>query len=176
MQKLTIFYFDTNLYEIDELINHAFLYEKDLIEIEKYTNVEAKKEKIISTHFKNKYVGEYYINEYGKPLSNNICFNIAHSKGMVVFVKDTHPIGIDIEKIREYKEELKRYISSDDENEYINNNINFYKIWTNKESLVKANGKGLRGDVKSIPALPINGKVTFEEKVYNRKSIDFECL
>ena len=171
MSKLSIYYFDVNGISVDELIKHSFLNENDIKELDKYTSSEAKKEKIISTHFKNKYVGEYYLNEYGKPLSNNTYFNISHSKGMIVCLISDYEVGIDIEKIRPYKKELKSYISNEDEEKYIKTDANFYEIWTSKESLVKANGKGLRTNIKSIPALPINGRVSYEEKVYNRKSV-----
>ena len=173
MNKLTIYYFDTNGFGIDELINASFIREEDKKELSKYRSKETKKEKVLSTHFKNKYIGEYYLNEYGKPLSNNIWFNIAHSKGMVIFAKGESSIGIDIERIRPYHNELKDYISSEEENRYIVEETNFYEIWTSKESLTKADGRGINKSIKLIPGLPINGKVTYEEKVYNRESFTF---
>ena len=75
---------------------------------------------------KNKFIGEYRYNEHGKPISDNIYFNISHSKGVVVFTQNELPIGIDIELIRPTNEDLVHYISSKEEKEYIKDNIKFF--------------------------------------------------
>ena len=123
---------------------------------------------------KNKYVGEYSVNEYGKPLSESCYFNISHSKGYVVFIKDTIPIGVDIEKVRPAEDDLKNYISSEKEKEYIKSDKAFYEIWTNKESLTKCLGTGIKEKIKDIPSIPINDKKVYKGKTY--RSVTREYL
>ena len=157
---------DTNSVSIDILLSSSFLSEKDLAFLERFKIEEVKKEKACSLIFKNKYVGQYHLNEFGKPLSESCYFNISHSKGVVVFIKDHVPIGIDIEQIRSAGQAMIDYISSDEEKEHIKEDSNFYEIWTNKESLTKAIGTGIKGKIKDIPGIPINGLKTYQEKHY----------
>ena len=51
------------------------------------------------------------------------------------------------------KEDLKRYISTDEEYEYIKDDKSFFEIWTNKEALSKCIGIGLTKKVKEIPVV-----------------------
>ena len=157
---------DTNSVSIDILLSSSFLSEKDLAFLERFKIEEVKKEKACSLIFKNKYVGQYHLNEFGKPLSESCYFNISHSKGVVVFIKDHVPIGIDIEQIRSAGQAMIDYISSEEEKEYIKDDLNFYEIWTNKESLTKAIGTGIKEKIKDIPGIPINGLKTYQEKHY----------
>ena len=157
---------------MSELLDIANLSEEDLKSLEKYKAVEVKKEKIVSLYFKNKYVGESTINEYGKPLSDKCFFNISHSKGVVILaISQKHDIGVDVEVIRNKDEDLVKYISSDEEYKFIKNEIDFFSVWTNKESLVKCLGTGIRSQVKTIPALPINGKKDFSNQSFFSKVI-----
>ena len=131
------------------------------------------KEKAASFILKNKYIGEYHLNEFNKPISDKYEFNISHSKGVVVFIKDNTPIGIDIEKIREVETDLIDYISNDEEKEYITNKEKFYEIWTNKESLVKCIGTGIVDKIKEIPSLPLNSKKEYKNKTFYSKTIKY---
>ena len=157
---------------MSELLDIAKLSDEDLKGLEKYKAVEVKKEKIVSLYFKNKYVGESTINEYGKPQSDKCFFNISHSKGVVVLaVSQKYDIGVDIEVIRNKDEDLVKYISSEEEYKFIKNEIDFFSVWTNKESLVKCLGTGIRSQVKTIPALPLNGKKEFSSQSFFSKVI-----
>ena len=167
-------FFDTNNISIENILSSSFLFDIDLSNLRRFKVEETKKEKAVSLIFKNKYVGDYCLNEFGKPLSETTCFNISHSKGAVVFVKDNLPIGIDIEKIRPAEDNLIDYISSNEEKRYIKNEINFYEIWTNKESLTKAIGTGIRTKIKEIPGLPINGVKEYEGKKYYCQTVKYK--
>ena len=173
MLNIEVKILDTTKLSIDELLSSKYL-KQDLIKLERYRIDKVKKEKAASLLFKNKYIGKYFINEFGKPISNDIYFNISHSHGLVVFTKDKNPIGIDVEKVRDVDEKMINFISSDMEKEYIKNNINFYEIWTAKESLMKNIGTGIRTTIKDIPALPINGKKEYKDKKYYSKSIRYQ--
>lgn len=166
MIEIDVHMIDANKYSLQELLSSPFLNDKNLEELKKYKVEQTKKEKAASMIFKNRYVGEYYLNEYGKPLSKTKYFNISHSHGLVVYVEDNNPIGIDVEKTRPVSEELKRYICLDEEYRYIKNDLDFFSIWTNKESLVKTIGTGLNGDIKNVPALPLNDERSFKGAIY----------
>ena len=174
MLNIKVKFYDTAVTTLENILSSSFLFDKDLSYLSRFKIEETKKEKSCSLIFKNKYVGEYHLNEFGKPLSEDVNFNISHSKGAVVFVKDKIPIGIDIEKIRPVEDSLIDYISSKEEREYIKGDINFYEIWTNKESLTKAIGTGIKTKIKDIPGLPINGKKTYQEKEYYSKTIKYK--
>ena len=61
------------------------------------------------------------------------------------------PVGIDIESIRPYKESLARYVMNDDELQRINGSaLEFTKLWTQKEAVVKLTGQGITTDLKSV--------------------------
>ena len=174
MINIKVKFYDTNVTTLENILSSSFLFDKDLSYLSRFKVEETKKEKASSLIFKNKYIGEYHLNEFGKPLNEDINFNISHSKGVVVFAKDKIPIGIDIEKIRPVENSLVEYISSSEEREYIKNDINFYEIWTNKESLTKAIGTGIKTKIKDIPGLPINGKKTYQEKEFYSKTIKYK--
>ena len=149
---------DLNLEEIREKYP---LSDIDLLNLQKYKCERVRKEKHISMFLKRKYVGEFTLNEYGKPLSKDIYFNISHSGSKVIFVKANVPVGVDIESKREIDTKVQEYISSKEEI-----NEDFYKVWTSKESLSKCLGTGLREDIKKIPSLPFDGIKTYKEKTY----------
>ena len=62
-------------------------------------------------------------------------------------------------------------VSSREENEYITDERRFFEVWTNKESLVKAYGTGIKEDIKNIPSLPINGVRVYKSNFYMNKTI-----
>ena len=174
MNALKVIFVDTNTNSLESLLVSSFLFESDINELSRFKLEETKKEKAVSLILKNKYVGKYSLNEYGKPISEGCYFNISHSKGLVVFIKDIVPIGIDIEKIRPVEEDLKNYISSREEKEYINSDKAFYEIWTNKESLTKCLGTGIKEKIKDIPSIPINDKKIYKNKTYRSKTVTYK--
>ena len=99
---------------------------------------------------------DLYYNEYNCPLwSNDILFNIAHSGNVVACAfSDELKIGLDIEKIRELNLNNFDYILNELDHQNIEKAINryeaFFKIWTIKEAVTKALGKGLSIDVQQI--------------------------
>jgi len=90
--------------------------------------------------------------EHGKPvlLDRRIEFNASHSGDLVAlaFAKDT-PVGIDVERRRRLHDCLalsRRYFSAE-ENDIVRSAGDaedaFFVIWTAKEAIVKASGKGI---------------------------------
>ena len=94
---------------------------------------------------------------YGKPFFNddNIKFNISHSGEIVVCVlSETNDVGIDVEIINEI--DIKDFESQMTKNELENINLKedikgaFFDYWTQKEAVIKANGRGLSIPLKSF--------------------------
>ncbi|MFA9421941.1 MAG: 4'-phosphopantetheinyl transferase superfamily protein [Sedimentibacter sp.] len=95
---------------------------------------------------------EIEYNQYGKPKLKkykNIYFNISHSGNWVVCALGKWEIGVDVEKIDTLSLNVAKNIFTKMEyNNLIlcreNPEELFYKLWTLKESYVKAIGKGLQ--------------------------------
>ena len=131
--------------EIKEKINYLYKYlpKEYLDRSSKFKFEECKLLDLGSSYFKYKYIKEdIYYNEFGKPLCNNLYFNISHSHNYVIFAKNNKKIGIDIELIKDkLKEELINYTMNEEEKINIKNNADFIKYWTKKESIIKCEGK-----------------------------------
>jgi len=104
--------------------------------------------------------------ENEKPYLTNypdIFFNISHCKYGVVCAISRQEVGIDIEGIESYDDEVAKYICNDEEyNNLIHSKnpaVEFCKLWTVKESVLKFTGEGICTDLKSVLH---NLHVTFE--------------
>jgi len=172
--NIEILVVDTNKINFKELLNNKLINEDDIFCLEKIKNETAKKEKLVSKILIKKFVGNYYLNENGKPLSDEICFNISHSKGLVCFARSEKEIGIDVEKIREVDEKIIDRISSKDEKAYIKNEQNFFEVWTAKEAFIKMIGSAISLNLKEIPSLPLNSFHTHGEGKYLTKTYKFK--
>lgn len=114
---------------------------------------------------------------YGQPYirnCKNIYFSISHSGKWVICAINEYPIGVDLELICHQKyenSEIAKYYFSDYENERIackynetEKEIEFYKLWTLKESYLKVLGMGLYKELNSFEIRMVNGEnKVFEE-------------
>ncbi|QGQ96130.1 4'-phosphopantetheinyl transferase superfamily protein [Paenibacillus psychroresistens] len=121
-------------------------------------------------------------NSYGKPSIQGIDdfhYNISHSGAWVLCIFGSTPVGVDIEKIEPIDaiQIAERFFSAL-EREYLNSVVSedclsdFYKIWTLKESYIKAVGKGL-----SIPLDTFNvvgSKLSYSLSSSSTVEIDYE--
>ena len=96
-------------------------------------------------------------NEHGKPSivgHPEICFNLSHCKEAAVCAISDDPVGVDVESIREYKENLVRYTMNDGEVREIEGSDNpaatFIRLWTMKEATMKFIGTGISNDMKNV--------------------------
>ena len=118
----------------------------------------------------------YKRNEYGKleVINSSYNINLSYCKGMVCCgILKFNNIGIDVEYVRKYNKSLLNLVLSNDEkidlmkakdeNEY------FFRLWTLKESYIKAIGKGL-----SFPMKKCNFKITQDEIITNIKGYKFK--
>ena len=170
---LKIYLLDYKNIPLDVLLESKYLSPLEKNSFDKYTVEAVKKEKIASTILKNKHIGEYKINALGKPVSDNCFFNVSHSHGVVVLVKDNVNVGVDIELVRPVEDDLIKFVTSEGEALYVRDERSFYEIWTNKEALVKAEGRGFKSRPNLVPALPLNSVRTYEDKTYNNRTINY---
>ena len=175
MRNVDLYLFDTNSYEENNLYSLLDLKESDKERINKFKVEESRKEKALSFHYKNKYVGQYCVDELGKPQSSSIFFNISHSKGVVVFAtcRDAE-IGVDIEIIRQIDDDFMRFVCNSEELELVNKGTNIFEIWTSKESLLKCIGIGIKARLNEVNSLPINGLKEYNHLSYRSKLIKIE--
>ena len=118
---------------------------------------------------------ELKTNEYGKPYAKGYPdFSISHSGEMVVFVKcDEHSesgeskstgavIGIDIEIVKERNLKVAEKVFTPLELEWMKEDTlrRFHILWTRKESVMKAMGRGFKMPFKSfeVIASKLDGK------------------
>lgn len=95
--------------------------------------------------------------EHGKPSivgHPEIHFNLSHCREAVVCALSDHPVGIDVEAVRHYKESLARYTMNEEELRQIltaeRPDVAFTRLWTMKEAVLKRTGEGLRNDLKNV--------------------------
>lgn len=95
----------------------------------------------------------------GKPTLRNhpdIHFNISHCRTAVAVIVGNAPVGIDIETIRPYKDALARHVLSESEYAAVSASphpdVEFIKLWTCKEALLKFTGEGIRRELKTLPS------------------------
>lgn len=100
---------------------------------------------------------EFGYGKGGKPFiigHPEIHFNLSHCRHAAVCAVSDRPIGIDVESIRPYNDALTRYVLNDEEYQRVASSgkpeVEFTRLWTMKESLLKLTGTGLRGDLKAL--------------------------
>ena len=109
--------------------------------------------------------------EHGKPSivgHPEIYFNMSHCKEAAICVLSDKPVGVDIESIRRYSESLARYTMNDAEMAQIERaerrEVEFVRLWTLKEAVLKLSGEGIRNDMKHVLEALKNAKTVINEK------------
>ncbi|MDR0947834.1 MAG: 4'-phosphopantetheinyl transferase superfamily protein [Ruminococcus sp.] len=105
---------------------------------------------LIARLYGRKAEDQFVYNTYGKPYGKDLkpkFFNVSHSGWIAVIVAADREIGVDIEDATRKIPDVAEKIFSDTEMSYYKHAGNkehaFYKLWTGKESVMKASGKGL---------------------------------
>ncbi|MGH1386745.1 4'-phosphopantetheinyl transferase family protein [Kordia sp.] len=95
--------------------------------------------------------------QFRKPYfkDHDLKFNISHSKDMAICVlSDGADMGVDIEEIAPVNiNDFKDYMTPYEWQEVVNSSKKedaFYKYWTKKEAVIKADGRGLSIPLKSF--------------------------
>lgn len=97
----------------------------------------------------------FLYNDYGAPyIEGGPHFSISHCKTGVAVAVSENPIGIDIEAIRVFKTNLMRKTMNKDEQQCIltsnKPDIEFIRLWTKKEALLKLQGTGIIADLHNV--------------------------
>lgn len=98
----------------------------------------------------------FEVDKYNKPYIKNcgINFNITHSDNMVAVIFDTCNVGIDVEKIDDFSENLLEFMFDEDDlikyNCDTENNEFNTMVWTLKEAYLKQIGCGINNSLKSL--------------------------
>ena len=125
--------------------------------------------------------GLFVYNEHGKPMLQNadtgevipaVDFSISHCKEGIAVAIAPHPIGVDIESFRQYSESLLRKTMNEQEilliQQSADPSVEFIKLWTKKEALLKMQGTGLVDELPEVlcsqdPACYIETKVNTDK-------------
>lgn len=103
----------------------------------------------------------FQYNAYGKPAiiapMHFAHFNLSHAGGQAVLVIANRPVGIDIEAIRAFDEDVATGFFSHMENQSLKHAGTarerlalFYRIWTSREAVSKAEGAGFSHDQRAF--------------------------
>ena len=142
MMELTVYYINAKENDFS-LLPEGFFSIEEKAKIERCKNPSVKQERIASAYLKKTLIGDYEIDEKGKPHAKGIHFNVSHSKGHVVLVKATCPVGIDIEAIRHVDQDLILRTMNEEEKKQIQSDRDFTRLWTQKEAILKMEGTGI---------------------------------
>lgn len=100
----------------------------------------------------------YARGENGKPYlagQPDVFFNITHCKGLVACVLASAPVGIDAEPIRARRESVEKRVFTPQEQRWMRESKCpdelFFRLWTLKESFVKAVGAGISYGLERVP-------------------------
>ena len=117
--------------------------------------------------------------EHGKPSivgHPEIFFNMSHCREAAICVLSDVPVGVDVESIRSYSESLARYTMSDAEMELIEKaerpDVEFIRLWTLKEAVLKRSGEGIRNDMKHV----LDGLKVAKTEIKKKKSYIFSVV
>lgn|GEM_PF-769481 len=171
---VTIIAVDASETKFADLAPLPFVTGEDRAQAERFVQDKDKVAHLVSAYLKRKYIGEWTLTDSGKPVADGKFFNVSHCDGAVVLVLADGEVGVDVENVRAVDEDLKRYVSTDEEYDIVKSDKDFFCIWTAKESLAKADGEGLDGRVKDIPALPLAGSKEFKGEKYFSRQTEFE--
>ncbi len=103
-------------------------------------------------NIKHNYPLEFTLNEQGKPCvmeKDNLFFNLSHSGDMAVCAISDKPVGVDVEKItRDCSSAVDRYFTCSERR--ISEDKGTSYIWTRKEAVAKADGRGIGMGINKI--------------------------
>jgi len=116
-----------------------------------FLSMHARKALEISAQKRQIQLGDLKKNKNGVPLPfNGNYWSVTHKNEYVAGVIARERIGIDLEKIRPFKEALYRKTASESEWGLSDTDkiTLFFRYWTSKESVLKASGTGIRDLLK----------------------------
>ena len=107
---------------------------------------------------------------------DDIFFNISHSGDVVILGISDREIGVDIEKVRHFKDTLVNYVFGEGDKSLAKELMDseadpdkvYTRLWTVKESIMKHSGKGIAMEPKSI-------SLRLESDKIKASSAEYDC-
>ncbi len=179
--------FDLYIAGIDEIPNDDFtetISEYRLKKAKNYKNEDDRKLSILSSLLLDKALKKhdlserdmkYTFNAYGKPYFANaedLHFSISHSGEYAMVVLSDKEIGCDIQQIKNINLSIADRFFTAEERKYVKCTEDFFRIWTLKESFIKAIGKGLALPLNSFSIKGLDSDKSYCE--YNRELYEFK--
>lgn len=173
MNSVTIYLIKTTLVKnhFNEVLNYVEASRRD--RALKYLKEEDKLRSLASSYLMKKYLGDVEIkeNKNGKPyIEGGPFFNVSHSgEYAVLAIHPSKEVGVDIEHIDPTRVDAIKYTLSEEEKKETDTTT-FFRMWSNKESLIKCIGSSMN-DIKKVSGLPLSGGRIFNNKKYFTKSL-----
>lgn len=179
--------FDLYIAGIDEIPNDDFtetISEYRLKKAKNYKNEDDRKLSILSSLLLDKALKKhdlserdmkYTFNAYGKPYFANaedLHFSISHSGEYAMVVLSDKEIGCDIQQIKNINLSIADRFFTAEEKKYVKCTEDVFRIWTLKESFIKAIGKGLALPLNSFSIKGLDSDKPYCE--YNRELYEFK--
>lgn len=167
------------------ILNTELLDNKELFYNKLETVDNVRKEKILRLPFANQklslgagllikeFVGEISsYNKQGKPLSDNVEFNVSHSGKYVVLSKGEKPVGVDIEILQRGKNKIAHRFFTLDECVQIDRSYDkdrtFTRIWTLKEAFLKCIGTGIGENLSKFKIYLDDEEVKIQQSIFDK--------
>ena len=121
---------------------------------------------------------ELDFNVYGKPFARGYPeFNLSHSGNVCVLAAGDAALGVDIEVINDSNLSVAGSVFSPEELEWMKEapTVRFHRLWTMKESLLKAYGSGIDDDLPSVSVMPfVYGKpLSYKGRLWYAKDMPY---
>ena len=170
MDKVTVRIVKVAAEDLEKLRSLPALTAEDIMAADRYERAQDKALHLVSAYLKRRYVGAWRLSDTGKPIADGVFFSVSHTDGSVAFVTADRAIGIDLERVRETDREMRDYVLSPEERGMVSTDEDFFRLWTAKESLVKAHGAGFDREPIEVPASVTDGVRRYDDKVFYSRS------
>ena len=114
---------------------------------------------------------------WGKPVCDGMEYSISHGGDYVVLCLSDRPVGVDIEPLGNVNPKVAKRVFCKDELAWMENDQNkrFFLLWSRKESIMKATGKGFYLSPGSFSVLPFDESPRIiDGGLYSSSSIIYE--
>ncbi len=104
--------------------------------------------------------------EHGKPyFEAGEPFSVSHSGTLAVLAVSKNEVGVDVQKITPFRENVTKRCFTKEEQDYIGSDAQkFAKLWTRKEAVLKWTGEGISVPLNSFSVFPLDEKTAISEK------------
>ena len=176
MDNVTLYILDTMFVKDNYDFVLSFIDPKRKEKAEKHVHEKDRLLSLGAAYLLKKYLPKGEIKEYpnGKPyLEDGPYFNISHSgECAVLAVHKSRDVGVDIQIIDKSKINAVKYVLNDNEKN-IADDESLFKVWSNKESLIKCLSSSLK-DIRSIDGIPLTGNRVFNNNEFYTVSRIFD--